>query len=309
MLKQLQQYYTNVRPDIRTFYAQKYIQHALQAEWLRLTTQWKPTIIAYDIIDGCTRACNGCYFALKEHGELIRKEKSDKIITESRKHHIPFIGLLGGEPLQKSTIPYIKEILRANPSTAFFAYTNGDYIATRGLDELASERNLAYSVSIDGLHDAHNNIRGPKSFEHVISAFNELHRRKMLFGASITLRNKIMDEIVSPEFLGLLEKNGVLFAHFMKLKSHDHTNVPVETFVEKVAQLRAVEKEYPIHFSYGSIANGIALSRKLHYHELFITKEGETRIEKTEMNNTCGNINDGLDRVIQNINQQIQRQS
>ncbi len=145
-------------------------------------------IIQWHITYLCNLRCKHCY--QEEYNNHMKKEDFylilDRIVKFlSDKNLYPQINLTGGEPLLHPNIfEFIDEIVRMN--IRFSILTNGTMI-----DEVIAKKIKRYNpvfvqVSLDGLRETHDNIRGKGNFEKAILGIDNLKQENIKVLVSFT---------------------------------------------------------------------------------------------------------------------------
>lgn len=121
--------------------------------------------IELQITDRCNLACRHCYIANTEHSELSL-EKILTVLTEFEEMQGLRVLITGGEPLLHKDFDAINEML-----PDFFLrkvlFSNGLLITKKLLNNLNVQE---IQISIDGLQEGHDAVRGKGSFQKAINA-------------------------------------------------------------------------------------------------------------------------------------------
>jgi MoaA/NifB/PqqE/SkfB family radical SAM enzyme len=266
----------------------------------RLQKNWKPQSLSVEVTYWCNLRCKGCYISdeIKTEKPVIEKHLLESIVEQAEEEKVPFIGFAGGEPLAPLSRGRIFETLSEHPRTLFFVYTNGDFI--KDLDkELVSYHNLAYMISVDGLNDNHDLVRGKGSFKRVTGAFKKLKERKKIYGASVTVREHSYDELVSEEFFKYLAENGVKLVRMRTLKSknEEQTQQSSERIFEKTNQYA---ERYGLLLSWGGLDEQ---SSNLPAKDLLVGMDGTLRARRFASEESLGNLKTkSLRAIINRVN-------
>lgn len=262
-------------------------------------SDWTPISLSIEVTYWCNRRCKGCYIPdeIKRNEPVIEEELLESIVKQTKENEIPFVGFAGGEPLSKKSGKEIYKTLEKNPLTPFFVYTNGDFIPNTR-DEIKDHHNLAYIVSLDGLEENHDFIRGKGSFERVTAAFEELKRNKKIYGASVTVRKSSEREIASSTFFEYLDKKGVRFVRIRTLKGINEEINPEESEKIKIETEKQAER-YNILISWGGLEKEDA---QLPSKDLLVGIDGTVRATRFAMEESFGNLrNKSLKQIIKEI--------
>jgi MoaA/NifB/PqqE/SkfB family radical SAM enzyme len=114
-----------------------------------------PTHAVIAVTNRCNARCVMCDIWKQEPGEELRPEEYQKLPSSLRQ-----INLTGGEPLLRTDLAQVVRCMcRACPKARIVLSTNG-LLPDRLARLLAETENLAVRVSLDGIGDLHNRIRG-----------------------------------------------------------------------------------------------------------------------------------------------------
>jgi len=175
--------------------------------------------LEFQITDRCNLRCGHCYIGDGLHQDLAL-EKIFKVLREFEEIQGLRLLLSGGEPLLHPQFWRINEILRDYPFRSILL-SNGTLIT----EETA--RNLRVhevQVSLDGMKEGHESIRGEGTFEKVLQAIDHLqeadirvsvatmiHRRNLLefdqLASLIQSKNIREWNVDIPSIAGRLEEN------------------------------------------------------------------------------------------------------
>ncbi len=145
-------------------------------------------IIQWHITHLCNLHCKHCY--QEEYNNHMKKEDFYLILDRitdflSDKNLYPQINLTGGEPLLHPDIfEFIEEVVKRN--IRFSILTNGTLIDKTIAQRIKSYKPLFIQISLDGLKETHNNIRGKGTFEKAIVGINNLKQENIKVIVSFT---------------------------------------------------------------------------------------------------------------------------
>jgi MoaA/NifB/PqqE/SkfB family radical SAM enzyme len=128
-----------------------------------------------------------------------------RIFDEAEDMGVSFILLAGGEPLLRWDV---MEEASKKPNILFPIFTNGTFIGDKYLDLFDDHRNLLPVISIEGDRDETDLRRGEGVYDKLISVMDELQKRDLLFGTSITVTADNLKEVTSDGFLRSLSERG-----------------------------------------------------------------------------------------------------
>ncbi len=186
-----------------------------------------PPMLIASITSRCNLHCAGCY--ARAAGGCSDGTASDllaedwkRIFGEASELGVSFILLAGGEPLLRRDII---EAAAGFPNMVFPIFTNGTPIDDRYIELFGKNRNLIPVFSIEGNREQTNSRRGAGAFETVQDVMRRFKKKKMLFGASITVTKENMADVTTPGFVASLREDGCGVVFFVEY-------VPVEPGTE-----------------------------------------------------------------------------
>ncbi|MDS0527639.1 radical SAM protein [Clostridium sp. SHJSY1] len=170
-----------------------------------------PVFLISSITSSCNLFCKGCYArANKSCGEGLQKKQlsSDRwgeIFNEAKEIGIPFIVLLGGEPLMRKDViekaAKVKDIM-------FPIFTNGTIFDENYISLFDKNRNLIPMLSIEGDKNQTDNRRGEGTYDALINLMDSLNKKGILYGASVTVTKENINTVTSRTFFDNLYKKG-----------------------------------------------------------------------------------------------------
>ncbi len=211
-----------------------------------------PPFLIASITSSCNLHCAGCY-ARENHicsdGKAFAQlsaEEWEVIFREANELGISFILLAGGEPMmRRDVLQKAAEI----PEILFPVFTNGTLMTDSYLQLFDQARNLVPIFSIEGDEKKTNERRGTGIYQSLIRAMDKIKENHLIFGASVTVTTSNLNEVVSEEFLSVLQERGckvVIYVEFVPVTSDSTELAPQdaerEFLKEKLAELR---EKYP----------------------------------------------------------------
>lgn len=198
-----------------------------------------PPFLIASITSQCNLHCAGCYSRCNHATvdaapvALLTSEEWLRIFDEADELGISFILLAGGEPMLRRDI--IEEAGK-KPNILFPIFTNGTFMDERYFELFDQRRNLIPIMSIEGEKEITDARRGSGIYDRLIANMDELNRRGLIFGASVTVTTENIREVSSPEFLKKLSDRGCKVVIFVEY-------VPVTDDSKELA-LGDAEREY-----------------------------------------------------------------
>ncbi len=180
-----------------------------------------PPFLIASITSSCNLHCAGCYSRCNNatnDSEPVRQLTDDewlKIFNEADDLGVSFILLAGGEPLLRKGVI---EAAGKKQNILFPIFTNGTYMTDKYFDMFDNNRNLIPIMSIEGEKEATDRRRGEGVYDKLISNMDELDRRGLIYGASVTVTTDNLKDVSSEDFIGKLSDKGckaVIFVEFV----------------------------------------------------------------------------------------------
>ena len=200
----------------------------------------------------CNLHCAGCYSRCNHatvDSEPVKQLTADewtKIFDEADEIGISFILLAGGEPMLRRDII---EAAGRKQNILFPIFTNGTFVDEEYYSLFDKCRNLLPVMSIEGDREATDNRRGKGIYDRLISNMEEFKKRKLIFGASVTVTTQNYKEVTSREFLNDLSERGckaVIFVEYVPVTVEDKSLAPDdEQRMYLMNQIENLRKEHP----------------------------------------------------------------
>lgn len=207
-----------------------------------------PPFLIASITSSCNLHCEGCYSRCSHATvdempvEQLNAEDWKKIFDEAEELGMSFILLAGGEPLLRKDV--IEEAGKKK-NILFPVFTNGTFINEQYLDLFDKCRNLVPVISIEGEKEATDARRGSGIYDKLISVMDEICKRDLIFGASVTVTTEKIKEVSSDRFIRSLSERGcrlVVFVEFVPVTDEGAHLAPGEEEREylkkEIARLR-----------------------------------------------------------------------
>lgn len=141
-------------------------------------------------------------------------------------------------------------------SILFPIFTNGTFMDDRCMDLLDRSRNLIPVISIEGDRETTDARRGEGIYDITVSKMDELSRRGLLYGVSVTVTKENIKEVLSDDFLDLMRSRGckaVFFIEFVPVTDESADLAPDDDdrayMTERIDELRR-DKQDMIYISF-----------------------------------------------------------
>ena len=191
-----------------------------------------PPFLIASITSQCNLHCAGCYSRCNhatvdaEPVSQLTSEEWLRIFDEADELGISFILLAGGEPMLRRDII---EAAGKEQNILFPIFTNGTFMDERYFDLFDRCRNLIPIMSIEGQREITDARRGTGIYDRLIRNMEELNRRGLIFGASVTVTTENIREVTSEAFLQELSDRGckaVIFVEFVPVTDDSRELAP-----------------------------------------------------------------------------------
>lgn len=198
-----------------------------------------PPFLIASVASQCNLRCTGCYARAGggcggNHGEPdLDTAQWRAIFAQASELGVSFLLLAGGEPFLRRDI---LELAGEYPNMIFPVFTNGTLLDAEAFRLLDRCRNLVPVLSLEGEAQETDARRGAGTYARIESSMEAFKRRRILFGASITVTQENLARVAETSFLASLEAKGcglVLYVEY----------VPVEEGTERLV-LNAAEQRF-----------------------------------------------------------------
>ncbi len=194
-----------------------------------------PPFLIASITSKCNLHCAGCYSRCNHatvDSEPVRQltdEEWQNVFDEAEELGISFILLAGGEPMLRRGVI---EAAGKKQNILFPIFTNGTYLDERYLELFDKCRNLIPVMSIEGSRELTDERRGAGIYDRLIANMDEIKKRGLIFGASVTVTTRNYREVTSQAFLDSLAKKGckvVIFVEYVPVTEESRELAPTDT--------------------------------------------------------------------------------
>ena len=212
-----------------------------------------PPFLIASITSQCNLHCAGCYSRCNHAtvdaapSKQLTCEEWQRIFDQADDLGISFILLAGGEPMLRRDIV---EAAGEKPGILFPIFTNGTFMDENYFNLFDRCRNLVPILSIEGGRDFTDARRGKGVYDRLIANMDELQRRGLIFGASVTVTTENLREVSSASFLQRLSDRSckaVIFVEFVPVTEESRNLAPGEQereyLREEIARLRRENPE------------------------------------------------------------------
>ena len=194
-----------------------------------------PPFLIASITSKCNLHCAGCYSRCNhatvdtEPVRQLTDEEWQKVFDEAEELGISFILLAGGEPMLRRGVI---EAAGKKPNILFPIFTNGTYLDEKYLELFDKCRNLIPVMSIEGSRELTDERRGEGIYDRLIANMDEIKKRGLIFGASVTVTTRNYREVTSQAFLDSLAEKGcklIIFVEYVPVTEESRELAPTDT--------------------------------------------------------------------------------
>jgi len=169
----------------------------------------------FHLTSRCNLSCRHCLFSCSP---ATRQELAPAVLEaglrEARALGSRLIYFTGGEPLLYPDFPRILKNLLADPALHVVVLTNGLLLGQHRaeLSALPRER-LHFQISLDGLEEHHDQLRGPATFRQLLASLDTLREEGFLLTLSVAVNRVNLADLA--EIVNLAADRGVANLHFL----------------------------------------------------------------------------------------------
>ena len=194
-----------------------------------------PPFIIASITSKCNLHCAGCYSRCNhatvdsEPVKQLTDEEWLNVFNEAEELGISFILLAGGEPMLRRGVI---EAAGKKQNILFPIFTNGTFLDERYLEMFEKCRNLIPVMSIEGSRELTDERRGAGVYDMLSNNMDEIKKRGLIFGASVTVTTRNYNEVTSQAFLDSLAEKGckvVIFVEYVPVTEESKELAPTDT--------------------------------------------------------------------------------
>ncbi len=211
-----------------------------------------PPFLIASITSSCNLHCAGCYSRC--NSATVDSEPSCqltggewlRIFDEADELGISFILLAGGEPMLRRDVI---EAAAKKPDILFPIFTNGTFMDEKYFLLFDRSRNLLPVMSIEGGKKITDARRGAGIYDRLIANMDELRRRGLIFGTSVTVTTENVREVCSDGFLRELHGRGckaVIYVEYVPVTEDSRGLAPGDGEREYLRrEIESLRKEGP----------------------------------------------------------------
>ena len=211
-----------------------------------------PPFLIASITSSCNLHCAGCYsrcnHATTDEAPVaqLSDEEWSRIFDEADDLGVSFILLAGGEPLLRKGVI---DAAGKHSNILFPVFTNGTFMGEKYFELFDKCRNIVPIMSIEGNKDITDARRGEGVYDKLISNMDELDKRGLIFGVSVTVTTDNYQDVSSEEFVRMLSEKGckaVIFVEFVPVTEESSELAPGDEEREYLkGEIERLRTEHP----------------------------------------------------------------
>ena len=217
-----------------------------------------PVIAIFSITDKCNLSCKHCYIPKNTNNGQLTYEEACKFIDQLHDAKTLIVAFSGGEPLLREDIFDLMKYIADKHMRVAMA-TNGILI-TKHVAQMLKESGVGYiQISIDGLEELHDDIRGKGNFQKALDGIRNCLEVGLYASMDVVITKRNVNQI--HEILSLAKELGVQklelldFVPSEKARNLEHyalSPLQIEKFGLVLCDIwkKLMEEDYPLTLSY-----------------------------------------------------------
>ncbi len=212
-----------------------------------------PTRLSMDLGYACNLKCKNCYARSLEG--VIDPQLRENVEKDMLELGIHTLVVFGGEPFHPSTRDQLFTGASDNPNIEYIVCTNGTYLSQpEVISQVKERKNILPVVSLDGLAELNDLLRGKGTFRKICSALESLQEERIFYGISTVVTKENVKEVCSEEFFRFLSLYNPGAIYFRKVVGEGAPSS--EEFEDFLFYLKAgVAKRHGLHVISGELRN------------------------------------------------------
>ena len=154
-----------------------------------------PLSVCYAITNRCDKKCGHCMSNSTARSETgLPTEQVRQVFDKLKKSGVLRVDIVGGEPFLRKDLIDLLRYATQEVGLEAVVTTHGGLVRQEHAEALA-ELNMIVQVSIDGLEDVNDHLRGQGSFSGAVNAIEKLVKAKVPVRVSSTIQRGNMDSL------------------------------------------------------------------------------------------------------------------
>jgi sulfatase maturation enzyme AslB (radical SAM superfamily) len=165
------------------------------------------------------------------------------------------LAVFGGEPFHSSTREQLFAGAEENQDIEYVVCTNGTYLSQPiVINEVKRLKNILPVISLDGLRELNDHLRGKGTFQKVCLAMDSLQQERIFYGISTVVTKDNVREVCSEDFFHFLSLYGPGAIYFREVVGEDAPTT--EEFEDFLSFMKTgIGKRNKIHVISGELRN------------------------------------------------------
>lgn len=198
-------------------------------------------VCSVDVTNQCNLRCHHCYFFEHEQPENLAVETWRSFFDKLKADGFPFFSCtwVGGEPLMRKAV--------IEMGSRYFRH---NMVVTNGTIEIPNWPHCHFKVSVDGIEERHNRLRGAKTYQRIKRTVRQAASRGLRVGiASVITRENVseLEEFVE-EWRHEPISRGIVFDFYTYMHGQPEADTLWLNYEERdrvIDQLLAIKAKYP----------------------------------------------------------------
>lgn len=178
-----------------------------------------PPFLIASIASSCNLRCAGCYARANNScgeqpsADQLSAKRWGELFAEAEELGVGFILLAGGEPLLRGDV--LEEAAKQK-NVLFPVFTNGTLFDEKTSVFFHKNKNLLPVLSIEGKREDTDTRRGTGVYDKLLKTMEGFARRKIFYGASVTVTKENLEFVLSDDFAGDLYSRGCALIFYVE---------------------------------------------------------------------------------------------
>lgn len=174
---------------------------------------YAPFLVVWNFTNACNLRCKHCYQrADKPTPDELTKQEAMDAVDEMADAGVAYIAFSGGEPLVRKDFFQVTRKAKEREMGVAIA-TNGTLLTEDKLKKLEELDCQYIQISLDGLRDTHNRMRGFNAYERTIEGIENAVNSDITVGIAMTVTKDNLHEV--DDVIDLTEELGAdIFMHY-----------------------------------------------------------------------------------------------
>jgi sulfatase maturation enzyme AslB (radical SAM superfamily) len=198
-------------------------------------------VCSVDVTNQCNLRCHHCYFFEHEQPENLAVERWRAFFDKLKAEGFPFFSCswVGGEPLMR------QEIIEMGSK-----YFRRNMVVTNGTIRIPDWPHVNFKVSVDGVEERHDRLRGAKTYQRIKRMIRDAASRNLRIGIAtvLTRENEGDLEKFVEEWKDEPINNGIIFEFYTYMHGQPEADKLWLNYEERdrvIDRILAIKAKYP----------------------------------------------------------------